>query len=201
MDALGQPTPVEYSYGGINVRSPASASLAALAPPVQIGVLLAATVLLVLHAGRLRPESDGPSRPGATLAQAHPSIFVAYALLFLMLFVAANKVFSPQYLLWVAPLVCLAAFPPRARRPFFWAFLLTCVLTTVVFPFLMVLDLVDPGRAQDGAGVVLKGPTIRLALALAARNLLFVGLMAGLAFWLVRRARAAPGRSPAPSAP
>jgi hypothetical protein len=198
MDALGQPTPVEYSYGGINVRSPASAVLAVLAPWVQAGLLLAAAVLLVLHARRLRSGDGGPPGTGATLAQVHASTFVGYTLLFLMLFVTGNKVFSPQYFVWLAPLVCLAAFPPWARRPFIWAFVLTCVLTTVVYPFLMVLDLIDRTQPQPGATWAMKGPTVRLALALGARNLLFVGLTAGLAFWLVRRARAAPGWLPAP---
>src|SRR5262249_17752130 len=95
---LVSPVTVDYSYGSINVHSPLTPALVALAPWLTAGTLGGATVVLVLHFRQAAGPAD------ATLAQAQPRLFVGYTLQFLMLFIAANKVFSPQYLLWLAPL-------------------------------------------------------------------------------------------------
>jgi hypothetical protein len=189
--AWGQPVGVTYSYGSINLVSPLSPVLAAGAPWLSAGLLLAATALLLVHARRLAAREQGQVCGPGSLAQLHPEVFACWALLFLMVFIAAGKVFSPQYLLWLAPLVSLIPFARRARGLFLWAFVLTCVLSTAVCPFLLVTDLIDRTSPQPGADWSLKAPTVRLAVTLGVRNLLFVGLTAGLALWLVRRARGA----------
>jgi hypothetical protein len=129
----------------------------------------------------------------ATLAQLDPGTFAGYSLLFLMLFIATNKVFSPQYLLWLAPLVCLIPFRGRRRSLFVWTFLLVCVLTTILFPFLFLADLVGPGAAET-VPLTINDPTPRLATLLVIRNLLFLAatglLAAGL--WAHNREVAAP---------
>jgi hypothetical protein len=110
-----------------------------------------------------------------------------------MSFVATNKVFSPQYLLWLLPLAALVPFQGRPRRAFLAGFLLVCVLSTALMPFLLVLDLLDP--TSVGAAPVFRPPTTRFVVVLLLRNLLFLALTAALAFHLARRMRsgATPG--------
>jgi hypothetical protein len=200
LQIFGAPLDVTYSYKSINLRSPTSPFLVALAPWLTAGLLLAATALLLAHFPRpaARPEGDSPGRP--TAAQHDPRVVVGFTLLFLMLFVVGNKVFSPQYLLWLAPLVCLIPLPPRGRLWFTWTFLMVCVLSTVLVPFLFVVDLVDPSAAQT-VPRSFNHPTVRLAAVTVARNLLFLGLTAGLAWSLICRcldaaaaSRTGPGR-------
>jgi hypothetical protein len=165
---------------------------------VTASVLLMAIVLLLLDFRRLSALSANSALPalsaegraaegeGVTLAHLHPLPIISYALLLLMLFIAANKVFSTQYLLWLAPLVALAPLSPRGRRLFTWTFLLVCVLSTILVPFLFVSDLIDP-TTPPNQPPTLKALTARLAILLVIRNLLFLALVVGLASHLLRR--------------
>jgi hypothetical protein len=188
LSLFGYPISVHYSYGSINLDSTLTPTLVALAPWATAGLLGAATILLVIHFRRLFagvPPSAGVnvSFP-LTLAQLHPLPMVSYSLLFLMLFIATNKVFSPQYLLWLAPLVALVPLRGRERWLFGWAFFLVCVLTTLLAPFLFMTDLmVSPTDPRD-----LKHPTSRLVVLLVIRNLLFLALPLWLAVHLIRQA-------------
>jgi hypothetical protein len=187
---LTPPTSVSYSYGSINVHSPLTPTLAGLSPWLTAAALLAATVLLLSQFRGLSSAPAGTAPPGATLAQLHPLPVVLYTLLLLMLFIATGKVFSTQYLLWLAPLVALL--PPAGwRRLFTWTFLLTCVLSTVLVPFLFLSDLIDlAAPPAPPLPLTLREPTPRLMAVLLTRNLLFLGLVAGLAARLARSARA-----------
>jgi hypothetical protein len=183
---VGRPLTVNYSYGSINLHSSLTPTLVALSPWVTAGVLLAATVLLLVDFRRLSALSASAAPPGFTLAQLHPLPLVRYALLLLMLFIASNKVFSTQYLLWLAPLVALISLGPGGRRLFTWTFLLVCVLSTILVPFLFMSDLFDLTEPQTRPPT-LKTPTARLAALVVIRNLLFLLLGVGLATHLVRR--------------
>src|SRR5262249_10156402 len=129
--SLGHSVSVDYSYGSINVSSSVTPALVALSPWITAGAFLGATILLLLSFCRATDtRREGPT--GATLAQAHPRAFVRFTLLFLMLFLATNKVFSPQYLLWLAPLVTLLPLEPGGRRLFTTGFFLVCLLSTIL---------------------------------------------------------------------
>src|SRR5262249_33666383 len=130
-------------------------------------------------------DADG-ARPGAaaTLAQLLPAEFAAFTLLFLMLFIATNKVFSPQYLLWLLPLAALVPFDGRRRRVFLTGLLLVCILSSLLMPILFLTDLLEP--ALPGAPLVFRPPTARFTLVLLLRNLLFLCLTAALAYRLAR---------------
>jgi hypothetical protein len=195
LQGLGHPVGVNFAHGCMNLRSSLGPVLVALAPWLSAGVLLAATALLLLDARGLAARREAGCSDRATLAQLHPGTFLCYTLLFLMLFIAANKVFSPQYLLWLVPLVCLIPFGRRGRLRFLGTFLLMCVLTTVVFPYLFIWDLVSPGGPPTVPPTI-KDPTARLGGVLVIRNLLFVGLTAALAFQILRRARIPAGDRP-----
>jgi hypothetical protein len=184
LQEFGRPVEVDYSYGSVNVRSPLTPPLVGLAWWATAALLLAATALLLVRARRQGADGE---RPGTTarLAQLYPAEFTAFTLLFLMLFVATNKVFSPQYLLWLLPLAALVPFEGRGRRAFLAGFLLVCVLSTVLMPFLFLTDLIEPAPA--GAAPAFHPPPTRFVIVLLARNLTFLGLTAAVALSRVRR--------------
>jgi hypothetical protein len=186
LQAFGQPVEVAYSYGSVNVLSPLTPLLTTLVPITTGMLLLAATTLLFVGARRMALIKER-SDVTVTLAQRFPAEFAAYTLLILMLFVAANKVFSPQYLLWLLPLAALVPFEGRWRMMFLAAFLLVCVLSTVIMPFLFITDLLDSTAA--GTEPVFHSPTTLFVIVLLFRNLIFLGLTAALALYLGRHAR------------
>jgi hypothetical protein len=179
---LGFSVGVAERYGSYELVSPAADLWARLAAPVTAALLAAAGALLLRDLLRRPHEAPTPAR---TLAQAYPRLFVAHTLLVLMLAVAASKVFSPQYLLWLIPPAALAPFAPRPRRLLLWSLVGLCLLTTLIFPVLFwkhVVGLVTP-RTEPPQ---LLGPTALGVAVLAARNALFVGLTAATA-WLTAR--------------
>jgi hypothetical protein len=183
LQAFGRPVEVAYSYGSVNVQSPLTPLLIALAQWASGLVPLAATALLLVRARPHKLEAPAKDIPSlalraCTLAQCYPAEFAAWTLLFLMLFIATNKVFSPQYLLWLLPLAALVPFEGRRRRMFLVGFLLVCVLSSVLMPFLFVTDLLE--SAPPGAPPVFHPPTARFVAVLLLRNSLFLGLAAAV---------------------
>jgi hypothetical protein len=176
---------IDYSYGSINLSSPQASQVAHVAPWVGGALLLGVTVLLVIRMRHISLES--PPQEGTTLAQCYPAEFATYALLLLMIFVCTNKVFSPQYFLWLVPLVTLVSLRDRPRRLFLSCFVLTCLLTAVLFPFLFVIDLIDTS-VHEALQPAFRTPTHRFIALLLLRNLLFLGLTGALALHLGRLA-------------
>jgi hypothetical protein len=167
---LGYSIQVFPAYGSCDVRSALSPLLAGLAPFVAGGLLLAAVGLLAatrVRQGRLYPQE-----------------VVSFALLFLLLLLAANKVFSPQYVLWVLPLAPLVPLTGWARRAFPAGFVGLCAVTWLICPRYM--------------GAVLTPTPFGTAL-LLARSLLLFGLIAAVAGLLLRRCLQAPGRPEVPA--
>jgi hypothetical protein len=181
LQELGYPVEVYYSHYCINVRSDISGWLLAFAPYLTAVLLFAATLLCWNRFQALARSETGFVAPAATLAQLHPREAASYSLLFLLLCQVSNKVFSPQYMLWLAPLVPLVSMRPLARRTFMWIFVLSSVLTTILFPYLFLTDLV-PQLEDERLGT----PTHRALILLGIRNLLIVGLTLCLALQLWR---------------
>jgi hypothetical protein len=111
---LGQGRGVETSHGSQNLVAPHAGLAAGVLPALQIAALVA----LWLAFARRRRTRDDLLRYGAAAVVA---------------FVAFGKVFSPQYLIWLVPLVPLV----RGRRGLAATGLLTAalVLTQIWFPF------------------------------------------------------------------
>jgi hypothetical protein len=184
---LTHPLKVEYSHGSINLVAADAGPWPGLAPWIGVCALGGGIWLLYRHAQRLATPACGQDSR-SRLAQLYPGLFAAYALLFLMLFILTSKVFSPQYLLWLAPFMTLLSLPRPALHRLFCGFLLVCLLSTLLVPFLFLMDLYDPGSQTLPRGF--HGPTARLSAVVIARNLAFAGLtiyLAGLLYRLQAR--------------
>jgi hypothetical protein len=188
---------VYHSHGSVNVRSALAPTLTTAATLVMALTLLAALGAFLAALRRRGPHAAGAATGGTTVAQAYPHLVANAALLLLLVSIAANKVFSPQYLLWVLPLAALIDWSPWPRRLLWAALGAVCFLTMRIFPDCFVGDIVYVVR-RDGAAVVLGGPTSYGALLLLLRNGLFVALTVGVG---LRLWRSHAGPATAPSAP
>ncbi len=161
-----------FSYGCYQSHSLLSDHVAGLATWFTLCGLLTAAGAFVCRVSRL-PNPKVGVRPGATLAQTYPHCFVQFTLLFLLIFIVCNKVFSPQYLLWVTPLVCLVPWNGKVKTIPVFLFLATCELTFLIFPYYFTTEIVG---GMDDSGLH-PGPT-RLGLTLLlTRNLLVAALL------------------------
>jgi hypothetical protein len=182
----GQDFAVYHSHGSFNVHSPLTPLLSASATVTLALTLAAALAGFVVVLRRCQPHATDSA--ATTVAQAHPRLIAGSALVMLMLSIAANKVFSPQYLLWVLPLAALVDFRPLGRRWFFLALFAVCWLTMRIFPDCFVDEIVHV--VNHNAGPSFAGPTVYGTWLLLARNGLFLLITAALAIrWL-------PGRWP-----
>jgi hypothetical protein len=164
---------IEFRYGGLNLTSSLSPTVARLAGAAASAAVASASLLLLWLVARRRRAEECTGE--ATLAQTYPLLFVFFTLLLLLLTVAFNKVFSPQYLFWVAPLAALAPFRAGPRRVVMWGFVGICALTTLIFPVLFwkyVVGVVTPETNPTRYF----GPTAVGIAAVVVRNVLFLGL-------------------------
>jgi hypothetical protein len=180
---VGVPLRIIRNYGSFNVESPAASIMAPLMPLFSAALSIAATVLLFAHLRRL--NRPGPS---GSFARLHPGVAASYTLLFLLLFIMGNKVFSPQYLLWLPPLLCLFPLDRESRSGYLWACFGLCLLTILVFPVLFYRFLTVTGEG----GRDLDTPWV---LILVLRNALFVGLSLFVARRIFRQFLDLGGRS------
>ena len=155
---LGEPPTYDDSYGSFNIRSATTPILIGLAPVICL-VLLAVPGLRLL---RLQARDGGPlsvTKPGAV-------ILTTVAMWFG--FVVGNKVFSPQYMLWLIPLVALLPVTGRRRLWLFVLFLVIVGLTQVYWHyFITLIEVYNPDTGEGG-------PTIYCYYLLLVRNLLMV---------------------------
>jgi hypothetical protein len=173
MRPFGLALGIEQRYGGLNLTSSLSPAVAQIAGATAAATVAAACSLLLWLIVRRRRVGEGNGE--ATLAQTYPLLFVYFTLLLILLVVAFNKVFSPQYLFWVAPLAALTPFRAGSRRVVMWGFVGICALTTLIFPVLFwkhIVGIVLP----DTNTTRYFGPTPLGITVLVVRNVIFVGL-------------------------
>jgi hypothetical protein len=150
-------------YNSWSLRSSISPLLKQVATPL-VGLLVLGTAWALVDAVRRKtPAASGP-RTAVALGPAFAA-FVAVSFAAAMI---GSKVFSPQYLLWILPLVPLL--PSAFAR---WLFVLVAGLTTVIFPYSydhVAAWLQDPVTHE----MIARGPTAIGKLLLVGRNALFV---------------------------
>jgi hypothetical protein len=137
-------------------------------------VLMAAMILFALGWAVTRLIRDDWSRERA----------LAFSAAMIMLVIVTNKVFSPQYLTWIAPLTAVALLAYRRRIVSVIAveLLVTAALTTVVYPSLYDWIIAVPPSPV---------PTMVLLL----RNAMVLVLTVTCLWWCVTAGRGSRGRS------
>jgi hypothetical protein len=98
----------------------------------------------------------------------------------------SSGVLSPQYLLWLVPLVPLIAPEGRAANYFLGAFLAVCLFTTLVFPFAWQQEF---NTIVSRNPLAYRPPGVLGLTLLSLRNLSMLALTAALAVWCVREVR------------
>jgi hypothetical protein len=118
--ALGlAPARLEFNYGALHVASPLTGAVLSWLPILFVllfGAVLASCVV------RFREEQ---AATGGVTSES----LVAYSVAALLAFILTNKVFSPQYLIWLLP------FAPLLRLNQASLLLLICAITIRLFPF------------------------------------------------------------------
>lgn len=175
----GYPVNTYYAHGSFNLGSSLSSALAALAPRLMAASSLAVAALCWGHFRRFAERDRATAPPQVTFAQLYPQETVSYALLGLLVITVTNKVLSPQYLLWLAPLVPLISRRMRGWLLYQWSFFVCCALTTALYPYLLHSDVV-----RTLANGQFATPTHRAIVILLSRNLLLLGLTVSLAWHL-----------------
>jgi hypothetical protein len=159
---LGWVDSVVFEYGAFEARGRGVEFAGSLSLPVT-GILILVTVFFMYRAYRQEPVG--------------PRAFTRYTAALILAFMLGSKVLSPQYVIWLLPLVPLSA-GGVSGLGVSAVFLAACYLTTQVFPI------------HYGDLLNLRSPGPELLL---ARNLLLV-LLWGLLLFLpcaVREKRAA----------
>ncbi len=113
------PAQLEFNYGALHVASPLAGAVLSWLPVVFV-VLFGAMLASCL--ARFREEHAAGGRVTS-------ESLVAYSVAALLAFIITNKVFSPQYLIWLLP------FAPLLRLRQAGALLAICALTIILFPF------------------------------------------------------------------
>ena len=184
-------TEVGHSFGSFNMRGEVAD---AVAKPLKAAMLLSVALgtaitlrgfwrVVRLHSALRTPYS-------ALLPQV-----VAGSLLVWLGFIVTNKVGSPQYLMWVAPLVPLL--PLRTAGERWWAglFAVALILTSAVFPCAYKY-VVGPLVKDDPP--TWAGPIPACEFLLAARSVTLIVVTFWLAVSLWRSPRVAPSPIPIP---
>jgi hypothetical protein len=109
---------LEFNYGALHVASPLAGAVLSWLPVVFV-VLFGA--VLISGLARFREEQAGGRVTNDSL--------VAYVVAALLAFIITNKVFSPQYVIWLLP------FGPLLRQRQASVLLAICALTILLFPF------------------------------------------------------------------
>jgi hypothetical protein len=173
---FGWPEQFGFGYGSLNIDAPGAPIMVRLAPLATCCLLAAVTVVscfwLVRAKYAERREANQPA--GETLA-----VTAGCAALVVAVFIAGNKVFSPQYLLWLLPLIPLLPLSNVRWRLCAATFAAACILSTatmVVWQHHVVGD-------DDWTDTVtsVPGPTPLGRALLIARNVAFLGLVVLLA--------------------
>ncbi|MGA2508338.1 MAG: hypothetical protein ABSF80_12785 [Chitinispirillaceae bacterium] len=149
------PFQMTLTYGAYHVVTPATTVLSSLSMATLAACLIAVTVLFVVRfVVGLRQPSYSPLGPQAVIEA---------SLLYLCVVFSFSKVFSPQYLLVLVPLVALLPYTGRGVFVFSCVFIGVCCLSTIIYPYCYTK-------------AIIRGPTWFGLYLLTARMLLLLGM-------------------------
>jgi MFS family permease len=116
----------EVSYGSSNVVSSLTGEIKFISPVL----FLALTILITKRVWNNPLSKSKTEDPGARVS----SQMILLTLTLLLTFMLTNKVFSPQYMIWIGPLMAvLVSVYPRLWK-ISALFLFSCLLTQIIFP-------------------------------------------------------------------
>jgi hypothetical protein len=127
LQVVGQPLDIVARYGAYEVVSPLAPSLSFASIPLT---LLAGGIVAVLYLRAAVRVAAADDRPVASVA---PDLLVLASIAMLLAVMVMAKVLSPQYFMWLLPLVPLLG---GGRRVRVWqlGFVVLLALSTVIFP-------------------------------------------------------------------
>jgi len=165
---LGYPEQFGFGHGSINVDAATAPLLARLSPYITLGLVLLATAIAVRYV--LQEKVEGGHRRG------NPAGDLAWAAsLVLAAFVVGNKVFSPQYLLWLAPLMPLVRLPATRYRLALITLASACALSTIAVLVWQRQIVGETEWIETATNVA--GPTAWGSGLLIGRNVVFLGFV------------------------
>ena len=132
------PFGTRFAFGATEAFNAYTPRLAQLAGPLSVGV---ATALSWRFKDALWAQHDGQGRN---------KVLVRGTLTLVLALLCTNKVFSPQYMLWLSPLIaCTLLTDVRGLRPALFALMLANVLTSLIlfFYYIDLLRLAPMGDA------------------------------------------------------
>jgi hypothetical protein len=173
------PANPSFRFGSFELKSALGGLLRTMASAYMAAVIPVLAFLL----WRLLRKLGTPAKLGGTttLAQANPALFLRCAVVCLLTAIIGAHVLSPQYLLWLVPLVVL--WEGRWQWCVWAVFLVMCALTTLSYPYLwniLIFVLQPDSRLPLWARLLWSAPLI-------ARNLLLVGFTAWLWIEMFRK--------------
>ncbi len=151
---LGLAVSIEHSFGSSNIVSPLADFLARVAPLIMLAALG-----LVYFGYYRRQRALARREAGSALAEGEAACLVKFTLLAVLAFMLSDKVFSPQFLIWLLPLLPLLTGP--GRRLSWLLFVAAGLLTYLIFPT---------------GYLSLEQGDVRMILILCVRNLALLGL-------------------------
>ncbi|MBI4233704.1 MAG: DUF2029 domain-containing protein [Chloroflexi bacterium] len=120
------------SYGGYrDIATSMAPQVAALSTVLGVAVL-GAVYLLFLREPLQKRQARTEAPPTAPPTPAAPASVVSYALLAILAFIVTSRILSPQFLVWLAPLVALI--PGRRGLALLAMFMAGGALTQYVYP-------------------------------------------------------------------
>jgi hypothetical protein len=175
---------VFYSFKADNISTTISDFFLQISTPLVIVsfLLLTAYTFFTFKRNALTLKDERKWNRGQNMAGAHRDIFILLAALFVSVSILFSKVFSPQYLLWIVPLVMLFPFTKEnniVSSLSFASLFAASVVTTAIFPYLYYSDV-----------AIKTGPTPLGTFLLIAKNLLFAFFILVLFIQIRRRKRA-----------
>jgi hypothetical protein len=113
------PAQLAFNYGALHVDSPLAGAVLRWLP---VAVVVTFGVVLASGWARFHEEQAADGRVTS-------ESLIGYSVAMLLAFIVTNKVFSPQYVIWLLP------FAPLLRLRQAGALLAICALTITIFPF------------------------------------------------------------------